>query len=122
MPPPGLHPLQIGGDEGAGDADVLGLSQKPVGVAQLEGKAQDGADRRQRDVALGPVEPDAEHLFALPLTLADDPFVHHRRGVGARFGTGQPEGRKLAPVGEAWQPVVFLFVGAELMQQFAGTK
>ena len=115
----GFDAGQVGGHEGAGDADILGLAQQVIGVAQLEGEAQHGADRRQGNVALGPVHPDAQHFLAVPLAFADDAIVGHRRGVGTRVLAGQAEGGQLLPAGEAGQPVLLLVVGAELQDQLA---
>ena len=93
-----------------------------VGVVGLEGKAEQGRDRAERDVALVPVEPQPEHLASLEFAFADDAAVDHRGGVGAGFRTGQAKAGNLAAVGQPRQPGLLLLPGAEAHQQFAGAE
>ena len=117
-----LDPRKVSRDKGTGDPDVFGLSQESFGIPQLESKTQNRADRGQGDVALGPVQADAEHLFTVPLPLADDPVVGHCRGVGAGIFACQAEGGQLLAAGEPRQPFLLLVVGAELEDQFTGAE
>jgi hypothetical protein len=116
MPAADLDAGQIGRHQRHGDADILAVTDEVLGIVELEGKPDDGRDRRERDVALVPIEPDAEHLAALPDAAADDAGVDHRGGVGARFRAGQPEAGNLVSGGEARQPVILLRLGAELVE------
>ncbi len=93
-----------------------------IGVVGLEGEAQQRRDRAERDVALVPVEPQAEHFLALEIALADDAAVDHRRGVGAGFRAGQSKAGNFAAVGQPRQPLLLLILGAEAHQQFAGPE
>jgi hypothetical protein len=116
MPAADLDAGKVGRHQRHGDADLLAIADEMLGIVELEGKADDGRDRRERDVALVPIEPDAEHLAALPCAAADDAGIDHRSGVGARFRAGQAEARNLLSGGEARQPIILLRLGAELMQ------
>ena len=76
----------------AGDAQVLLVAQQSVRVIQAERQAEQGADRRQRDVALVPGDAHADHFAALPFAPADDAAVGNGGGVEPA-GAGQREGR-----------------------------
>ena len=90
-----------------------------IGIVELEGEPQHGRDRPERDVALVPIEPDADDLAALVGAAAHDAGIHHRGRVRSGFRAGQAEARDFAGVGETRQPVILLRLGAELMQQLA---
>ena len=119
MAPADRYARQIGRHQRDGDADIRLRPDQMVGIVQLEGKAEDGRDRTERDVALVPVQPDAEHLAAAEIAAGDDAGVGHRGGVRACFRTGEAEAGNFAPVGEPRQPVIALLLGPELQQQFA---
>ena len=113
---------QMGRNQRYGNAEFILLPDQVVRVIGLEGEAEQCRDRAERDVALVPVEPQAEHLASFEIALADDAAVDHRGGVGAGFRTGQSETGNLAPIGEPRQPGLLLVFGAEAHQQFAGTE
>jgi len=113
-----VHAGMIGRHQRAGDAQIFDLTQQMLGVLQAEGEAEDGADRAQRDVALVPGNAHADHFPALPLTLADDTEVGNGSGVRAGLRAGQGEGGNLQALGQAWQVMVLLCLGAVVQQQF----
>ena len=80
----------------AGDAQVLLVAQQSVRVIQAERQAEQGADRRQRDVALVPGDAHADHFAALPFALADDAAVGNGGGVEPA-GAGQREAGTSSP-------------------------
>ena len=100
------------------DAAVLLVAEQAIRVVQAEGDADDGRDRRQRDVALFEIHAHAHHARAVPVAFANDAVIGNRRGVGTRGRAGQPETRNLAAVGQARQVIVFLFLGAVVGEQF----
>ena len=120
MPPPDADAGQIGRHQSQRDADVVAAADQVIGIAQLEGEPEHGRDRPERDVALVPIEADAERLAALEGAAADDAGIDHRGGVRARFRAGQAEAGNLLAAREPRQPVILLRLGAELHQQFAG--
>ena len=81
-----------------------------IGIVGLEGEAEQRRDRAQRDVALVPVQPQAEHFAALEIALADDAGVDHRGRVGAGFRAGQAEAGNVGALGEPRQPFLLLLV------------
>ncbi|MNO66185.1 hypothetical protein D3C76_569670 [compost metagenome] len=109
---------RVGGDQGQADAELLLFAQQMVGVVGFEGQAQQGGDRAEGDVALFPVQAQADHFFALPLAFADDAGVGHGASVGAGQWAGEGEAGDFLASGQAWQVVVALFVGAVMQQQF----
>ncbi len=112
-----LDPVDVGGDEGAGDAEILFVTQQVIRVAQLEGQPQDGGDGGKRDIALVPGEAHAEHLFPFPLPFANDAEVGDGARIRSRFRAGQGETGDLLADGQAGQIVVFLLLGAVVLQQ-----
>ena len=64
-------------------AVVILVTDQVVRIVQLEGKAEHRRDRRQCDVALVPVEPNADRLFAIPLAFANDTAVDQRGSIRA---------------------------------------
>ncbi len=119
MAPPDADARQIGRHQSDRDAALDRSTQEAIGIAELEGQAQHGRDRTQRDVALVPVQPDAQHLGVAKAAAADDAAIGHGGGIGAGFGAGQAEGRDVPAVGQARQPMALLRLGAELQQQLA---
>ena len=122
MPAADLDAGQIGRHQRDRDADVLALADQVIGIVELEREPDQGRDRRQRDVALVPVEPDADDLAALPGAAADHAGVGHRCRVRARLRAGEPEAGDLARIGEPRQPVILLRLGAELEQELTGPE
>ncbi|MNF63096.1 hypothetical protein D3C84_447890 [compost metagenome] len=114
-----LDALDVGGDQGTGDAKLLFLTQQVIRVAQLEGQPQHSRDRGQGDVALVPGQAHAEHLFPFPFALADDAEVGNGAGIRTRFRAGQGEAGDLLADCQTGQVVVFLLVSAVVLQQFA---
>jgi hypothetical protein len=99
-----------------GDAVLVLAADQVVRVVEFEREAQDRRDRGERDVALVPVQANADDLFAFPFALADDAGVDQRRGVGAGLRRGQCETRDLGAVGQAGQVALFLRVGAVVQE------
>ncbi len=115
-------PLDVSGNEGAGDAELFLVTQQVLGVTQFEGETQDGGDRGKGDVALVPGEAHAEHLFTFPLALADDTEIGDGAGVRTRLRAGQGEAGDLFADRQAGQVVILLLVGTIVLQQFARAK
>ena len=113
---------QMGRHQRERDADIVALADQVVGIVQLEGKSEHGRDRPERDVALVPIEPDAQHLAALECAAADHAGVDHRGGVGAGFRAGEAEAGNFLAAREPRQPVILLLLGAELQQQLARAR
>ena len=119
VPAADLDTRQIRRHQRDRDADLVALADEMVGIVELEGEPDHGRDRAERDVALVPVEPDADDLAALPRTSADHAGIGHRGGIGAGLRAGEPEAGNLLGFGEPRQPVILLRLRAELMQQLA---
>ncbi len=117
-----LDARQMRRDQCNGDAEVFLLADELVGIIGLEGETEQRRDRAKRDVALVPVQLEADHLAALEGALADHALVDHRGGIRAGFRAGQPEAGNVAAVGEARQPAVLLLPGAEAHQELAGPQ
>ena len=112
-----LDAAQAGGDQRAGDSEILVTAEPPVGVAQPEREPDQRGDRRERDVALGPAQPDAEDLLAVPLVAAHDALALRGGRVAAGLRAGEREARDLLAARETRQVVVALRVGAVVEQQ-----
>ena len=113
------HARVTGRDQRTGDADLFLVTQQFFRVIELERQPQHGGTRRQGDVALVPVQANAQHLFTLVHPLADDPLVRDGARIGARFRPGQGEAGYLLAVGQPRQPEIFLGLGAVMHQQLA---
>ncbi len=113
-----MHARGVGGNQGEADAQVFFVTQQVVGVIRLEGQAQERGHRAEGDVALFPVQAQAQCFLAFPFTLADDAGVGHRPGVGAGQWPGQGEAGNIVATGQSRQVMVALFVGAVVQQQF----
>ena len=122
MPAADLDPRQVRRHQRDRDADLVLVTDQVIGIGELEGEAQHGGDRTERDIALVPVQPDAEHLAAFPGASADHAGIDHRGGIRAGLRTGEPEAGNFLRLREARKPVVLLRGGAELQQQLAGAK
>ena len=48
------------------------VAEQMIGIAQLEGEAQNRRDRSERDVALVPVETNAQYVAAVESAAAND--------------------------------------------------
>ncbi|MNK40856.1 hypothetical protein D3C87_595100 [compost metagenome] len=119
MTPADLHAGRLGGHQRHGDADIPWLAQNAFRIRHLERQAQHGGHGPQRDVALVPVQPDADQLTAIDHLPAHDAGVHHGCRIRPGLGAGQSETRHLAAVRQPGQPVIALGGRAELHQQFA---
>ncbi|MNO93603.1 hypothetical protein D3C76_852060 [compost metagenome] len=113
-----FHARCIGRDQCQADTQLHAVTQQVVRVVGLECEPQQGGDGPQGDVALLPVQAQADHGFTLPLPSADYAGIWH----GARVGPGHwaSEGKAgdfFAP-GQARQIVISLFFGAVVQQQF----
>ena len=117
-----LHARRFGRHQRDRYADILGAAEDAVRVRHLESQAQHRRHRSQRDVALVPVQPDADQFAPIDLLAADHAGIHHGRGVRSGLGTGQAEARHLAAIRQPWQPVVALRRRAKLHQQFTGAQ
>ncbi len=91
VPAPDADARRAARNQRAGDADVLGLADQMPGIEQPEREADDRVHRRQRDVALGEVEPDADDFATFELAAAHDAGVRDRGGVGARHRLVSPK-------------------------------
>ncbi len=59
-------------NQGAGDAQILDLAQQMVRIVGVKGQPQQRGHRAQRDIALVPVDAEAQHLASLEASLAHD--------------------------------------------------
>ena len=103
----------------AGNAQFFLVAQQAIGIACLECEAEYGAGRTQRDIAFRPVDIEAQDFAAFMFTLADDPVIGHRAGIGTGIRAGQGKRRYFLTLGEAREVVIFLLVRAVMHQQFA---
>ena len=88
-----------------------------LGVIELEREAEHRGDRRERDVALVPVQANADDLLALPRAFADDPVVDECGRVGADARRREREARHFFAAREAGQPTLLLLLGAVVQQE-----
>ena len=122
VPAPDRDARQVRRNQCDGDAAIGVAAEQTVRVVQFERESEHAAHRPESDVALVPVEPDAEDFFTVPLAAADDAAVGHGRGVRAGFGAGQTERGDFLASGESRQPVAALRISAVLQQQLAGAE
>ncbi len=116
-----FHARLVGRDQGTGNA-VFGLvlvAEQAFRVIQLERQTDNRRHRGQGDPALGEGELHAQHFLAVVLALAHDAGIGECARVGADFRTGQAEAGDFAAVGQAGQPLLLLFLGAVVHEQFA---
>ena len=71
VPPPDRHTGYAARNQRAGDAVIDLVAEELVRVEQTKREADDGRDGRERDVALGEVELEADDLAALAHSLAN---------------------------------------------------
>src|SRR4029077_6678352 len=88
MAPPDRDAGRLAWNERAGDADVGLLAEQLVGVEHAEREPDDRGDGGERDVALGEIEFEAEHLAPLVEAAADDAGIRDRPGIGAGARAG----------------------------------
>jgi len=117
-----FHPRMVVGHQGTGDAHVLLVPQKPLGVVEAEGQTQDGAHGPQGDVALIPGDLHAQDFPALPLALADHSVVRDGGGVRTGPGAGQGESGHIQAPGQAGKVMVFLGIRAVVEEQLGGPQ
>jgi hypothetical protein len=77
----GFDTGQIGRHKRTGNADIRCVAQQSFGIAQLKRQPQHRANGCKGDIPLGPVQTNAQNLFALPFLPADHTIVDHRRCV-----------------------------------------
>ncbi len=109
---------RVGRDQRQADTQFFLLAQQVVRVVGLERQAQQGGDGPEGDIALFPVQAQADDLFAVPLPLADHPGVRHGASIGAGQRASEGEAGDFIATRQAWQVVVALFVSAVMQQQF----
>ena len=107
MPAAGLDPRRIAGEQCAGDAKIHFAAEQLLRIEHAERQADDRGHRRQRDVALGEIEPETQHLLSLPLTTADYAGVGERGGIGADARTGERKAGDVHATRQAWQVIFF---------------
>ena len=81
----GVHLAGVGIARHERDRDsVVGLfaPEQPVGIEQAEREPDDRRDRRERDVALGEIQAQAEHFASFVESAADHAGVRQRGCVG----------------------------------------
>ena len=98
------------------------LAEQMLGIEHAERQSDHGRDRRERDVALGEVEPQTDDLAALPLAAAHHAGIGNRGGVRADARAGEREARNLLAARETRQIVVLLLLGAVVHQQFGRAR
>ncbi len=112
-----LNAGRVGGDQCQADAELFFIAQQVVRVVGLEGHAEQRRHWAEGDVALLPVQAQAEHFLALPLAAADHAAVVHGARIAPGVGAGEGEAGDVGAVGQAWQVVVALLLGAVVHQQ-----
>jgi hypothetical protein len=100
VPPADLDARQLRRDQRGRNAMLILVADQVFGVIELEGQAEHGRDRRERDVAFVPVEPDADDFAAFVLAAADDAGVGNRRRIRADARRGQRKAGYLVAVRE----------------------
>ena len=110
------------GHQCTGDTDMLLVAEQAIRIVEMEGQAENGAHRRQRDVSLVEGNAHAQHFLALIHALADDAGIRNRRRIGASPRAGQCKGRNLDALGQTRQVMVFLRVGSVVQQQLGRTE
>ncbi len=85
MPPAGRDSGEIGRYQRGCDAVFVLVADQVIRVIQLERQTEDGGHGCQRDIALVPVQTNADGLFAVPRTFADRAVVDQRGGIGTRL-------------------------------------
>src|SRR5580704_6168758 len=122
MAPPNADAGKVRWNESECDADIVTVADQMIGIVQLKRKPEHGRDWAKSNVALVPVEPDAQHLAALVRAAADHAGIDHGGGVGTSFRAGEAEAWDFLTAGKPRQPVILLGLGAELDQQLAGAE
>ena len=109
-------------DQRAADAQIFDVAEQFVRVLQAKRKADQRGDRRQRDVALSPVEAHSDDFLTVDHALLDDAFRLRGGGIRTRFRAGQGKAGDLLAACQARQVALFLFRRAVIDQQFAGAE
>ena len=94
------------------------LAKQLLRIEHAERQADHRRDRRQRDVALGEIEPESDDLAPLPDAAADDAGVGNRGCVRAGARPGERETGHFLAARQARQVVVLLLLGAVVIEQF----
>ncbi len=93
MPPADLHAFMACRNQRQRNADILALAEQIFRVGHVEGEAQQCRVGRERDVALVPVQPDADDLLAIMHAARHGADIAHRGRVGAGIWAGERETR-----------------------------
>ncbi|MNF57287.1 hypothetical protein D3C84_388070 [compost metagenome] len=78
------------------------IAEQVVGIIGLEGNAEQGRNRAEGNVALFPIEAQAQGFLALPLAFANDSCIGHRAGIGAGQRAGQGKAGDFFATRQAW--------------------
>ena len=113
-----FHTGGIGRDQRQTDTEIFLFTEQVIRVVGFECQTEQGGDWAEGDVALFPVQTQADDFFTLPLAFANDPGVGHRARVGTGQRSGEGEARDIVATGQARQVVIALFVSAVMQQQF----
>ncbi len=81
MATPDFNAGGAGGDERAGDAQLLFSTQQAVWIGEFKRQPQYGGDRRKGDIAFVPGQAHTQHLLALPFAHADDAGIRNGAGI-----------------------------------------
>ena len=101
-------------DQHAGDAGRFAFAQQIVRIVQVAGQGHQIGDGREGDVALAEVEPDLDLVTVFEdLALGPD-----AGGIRAGGRLGEAEAGHVFAGGELGQVVVFLRLGAVVLDQF----
>src|SRR4029077_9796162 len=90
-------------NERAGNADVGLVTEQLLRVEHAEREPDDRGDRCERDVALGEIQSEAEHLASLVEAAADDAGIRDRARVRAGARAGEREARHFLAARQARQ-------------------
>src|SRR5207248_8939457 len=91
VPAPDLDARVIGGNQRAGDAEVLLVAEEVIGIEGPEGESEERCDGAERDVALLPGHAQTKRLPPLVLAAADDAEIRNRCRVGAGMRISERE-------------------------------
>ena len=104
------------------DADIALVAEQVLRVAEPKRQPQQRRHRRQRDVALVPVQAHAEHFAPVEMPAADDAGVGDVARVRPGLRAGQREARNVVAARQPRQVMAPLFGRAVFQYQFAGAE
>ena len=76
-----LDPRRVRRDQRSGDTVIVSLANEVLRVIELEREAHHRCNRSKRDIALFPIEANADHFLPVYLLLADDAGIGNGCGV-----------------------------------------